>query len=485
MNFNEYRIDPQSKIETEISVTYRAVKNEALFAIKQAKTHEHDPLVVAGARTQMGLDHPNIVKVLNIELDSETGRPFVVMEYVDSPTLDSIISSELEIPFEQKLSIINDIAEAIAYAHKNGVPHGDLCPKNIFVGNPAKITDFCPQRIQQYFNNSIEIRASTPLIANQLYLAPEQKANPVASKKSDIYAFGLCVIELLAGSRIVDISKKEWPESIKQIIMTSTSKNPDERQDISGILLQLEEAKQEYFSRKKGHNASFHRVLGPESHLRVLISKGDIIDAYKMIKEKSNLPIGAKSILLKATLMLKHPLKWTLLIGSTFGEISDAVISLSPTNYKKVKRHARITNDFAIAAAYYNPEVAIEIFKYLLPVGRRDIINNNLGAVLASQSNPESLNYLQKSNLDEAKFNSALFHFCLGNYDDSLKLAEEIVVNPMLQAKAGAIIEAINRKPLRAHPTSAMAFLTRKFAEEFLKGVNIEHYEFVRETEVI
>jgi len=475
MEFNDYRIDSRTGIKTEVSVVYKALKDNMLFAIKQAKDPKFDPLVVSSARIQMGLDHPNIVRVFRVELSSETGRPFIVMEYVDSPTLDSIISSREETPFEQKLSVMQDAARGLSYAHENGVHHGDFCPKNIFAGKPAKITDFCAQRIQRYIKDSIEIKS--PFIASQNYLAPEQRENPAASKKADIYAFGVCALELMTGARVADLSEKNWPEILKKMIIQATSANPGERQDANTIIAQLEEAKA---AAKNYGLIHFHNKPLQDFEFE------DIEEAYKEIKIKGN--SAAKSRILKAALMLSHPKRTGILLDLSFGEITDAVVSAMPDEFKRVSKHGRLSNDFAIAAARQYPDVAVEIFQYLLPIGQRDIIGNNLGAVLAFQGSKRALGYLQKSSIDEAKLNSALFYLSAGDHESSAKEAKKILDNPLLNAKAGAVLKTIARKrgeSFAAHPDFAKELLMQRLSDSLARRVKFEHYEFAREAQVI
>jgi serine/threonine protein kinase len=97
---------------------------------------------VADRELQSRLDHPNIVRLLDAG-EEDSGWPFLVMEYVDGPVLGRHCDPR-ERGLDERVGLVIDIARGVAYAHREGVLHGDLKPRNILVdraGTP-KITDF-------------------------------------------------------------------------------------------------------------------------------------------------------------------------------------------------------------------------------------------------------------------------------------------------------------------------------------------------------
>jgi len=147
------------------------------------------------ARSAARLHHPHIVTIFDVgEHDCE---PFIAMEYVQGETLAAIIRNRVPLTTSRKLEIIEQLGEGLAYAHKVGVIHRDVKPANIMIAldGTVKILDFGIARIG--------VASSSMTIAGMLmgtlsYMSPEQAAGQTADNRSDVFAVGAVLYELLS-----------------------------------------------------------------------------------------------------------------------------------------------------------------------------------------------------------------------------------------------------------------------------------------------
>ncbi|WP_340104721.1 serine/threonine-protein kinase [Rhodohalobacter sp. 8-1] len=169
------------------------------------------------------LNHPHIARIYDGGI-TETGRPYLVMEYVEGvPVTDYCRSRECSV--EQKLMLFEQICEGVNFAHSNLVVHRDLKPDNIFVtsdGN-CKILDFGIAKIIDPDGISIssdEDAAGLNPFSIQ-HAAPEQLCGEAITTSTDVYALGLLLYELLTTTFPFNLDGKSPREAI-QIISNST-----------------------------------------------------------------------------------------------------------------------------------------------------------------------------------------------------------------------------------------------------------------------
>ena len=169
------------------------------------------------------LNHPNITHMFDAGL-TETGQPYLVMEYVDGLHLD-VYSDQHKLSIADRIALFLEVCEAVAYAHRNLVIHLDLKPSNILVTPEAdvKLLDFGTSKIIQ--SDSL---LTTTVLATPAYASPEQLRNEPVTTASDIYALGAVLFELLAGRRpggkasvaimIERAVREQAPEKVTQAI---------------------------------------------------------------------------------------------------------------------------------------------------------------------------------------------------------------------------------------------------------------------------
>lgn len=204
------------------------------------------------------LSHPNIVEMYDVGEDD--GKYFIVMEYVEGKSLKSLIKKRGGLTLPEAIDIMLQLTDGIACAHNSYIIHRDIKPQNIIIldDGRVKITDF---GIAQALNRH-ELTETNSVMGSVHYLPPEQANGTGTTIKSDIYSLGIVMYEILTGKvpfkgdNAVEIAikqmkdpmpsireyKEDIPQSIENIILKATAKNPKNRYD--SVLEMQEDIKQ-------------------------------------------------------------------------------------------------------------------------------------------------------------------------------------------------------------------------------------------------
>ncbi|MBV9042172.1 MAG: serine/threonine protein kinase [Acidimicrobiia bacterium] len=150
------------------------------------------------ARTAARLTHPNIVSVY--DTGSDEGDAYMVMEWVDGPTLAQVIRADAPLPVERACRIGADIAAGLQYAHENGVTNRDVKPSNVLLSptGHAKVTDFGIAKVPE--QSTVETLPGV-VLGTPAYLAPEQLTGRPADNRSDVYGLGTVLYEMVTGRK--------------------------------------------------------------------------------------------------------------------------------------------------------------------------------------------------------------------------------------------------------------------------------------------
>ncbi|MCU1450792.1 MAG: protein kinase family protein with domain [Acidimicrobiales bacterium] len=150
------------------------------------------------ARAAAQLNHPNIVSVF--DWGSDGGDAYIVMEWVDGPTLAEVLRAEAPLAVDRAAHIGADIAAGLSYAHAKGVVHRDVKPSNVLLaptGN-AKVADFgiakMPERSTVQTNPGV-------VLGTPAYLSPEQLKGQSADPRSDVYGLGAVLYEMVTAHK--------------------------------------------------------------------------------------------------------------------------------------------------------------------------------------------------------------------------------------------------------------------------------------------
>src|SRR5215472_13735181 len=164
------------------------------------------------AQVLASLNHPHIAQIYG--LDEANGTQFLVLELVDGESLDKRIARG-PIPVDEALGIAKQIAEALEAAHEKGIIHRDLKPANIALtrDGKVKVLDFGLAKAVENTSGSFDAVSSPTitspammtgvgtLLGTAAYMAPEQAKGRAADRRSDMWAFGCVLYEMLTGRR--------------------------------------------------------------------------------------------------------------------------------------------------------------------------------------------------------------------------------------------------------------------------------------------
>ncbi|MBF0319792.1 MAG: CHASE2 domain-containing protein [Nitrospirae bacterium] len=142
------------------------------------------------------LSHPNIVRVYDVGEDNDIA--YMAMELLDGSDLAKHCTKESKLSFGEVLRVITNVAEALDYAHENGVVHRDIKPANIMLlkNKELRVTDFGIARVMESSKTQTGMVLGTPS-----YMSPEQIAGRKVDGRSDLFSLGVVFFELLTGER--------------------------------------------------------------------------------------------------------------------------------------------------------------------------------------------------------------------------------------------------------------------------------------------
>jgi serine/threonine protein kinase len=153
------------------------------------------------AQAAAGLNHPSIVSVHDTGTDDhEWGKvPFIVMEYVEGTTIRDVLREKKLPTVTRSLQIVRDILDALDYSHEHGIVHRDIKPGNVMItpDGEIKVMDFGIAKALDDVDATIT--HAWTVVGTAQYLSPEQTRGETADARSDIYATGCLLYELLVG----------------------------------------------------------------------------------------------------------------------------------------------------------------------------------------------------------------------------------------------------------------------------------------------
>ncbi|MGB2889994.1 MAG: protein kinase [Candidatus Acidiferrales bacterium] len=246
----------------------RLVRDVALKVLPEAYARDGERMArfEREAKVLASLNHPNIALIYGLEESGVTRA--LVMELVEGPTLSERIKGA--IPLDEALPIAKQIAEALEYAHERGIIHRDLKPSNVKVtrDGQVKVLDFGLAKAlegeasQEELQNSPTLTASRGgvLLGTAAYMSPEQARGKRVDRRSDIWAFGCVLYEMLTGKRTfngetisdtlaaVIKSEPDWtslaastPQRIRELLRRCLQKDPKQRlRDIGEARIAIE-----------------------------------------------------------------------------------------------------------------------------------------------------------------------------------------------------------------------------------------------------
>ena len=201
----QLRIEPQPLAEGPMSVVYRGTLPDGRpVAVKvlrnSAARVAHRLSTELGKQWEgeraVGLEHPNVIR--SLECGCEEGTYYVVMECIDGANLAALIHENSPLLKGRRLALIRQVAQGLAYTHRTGLIHRDVCPKNVLVDRAgrAKLIDFGVAVSQTDVIANTGRRTGRPS-----YMAPELITGNIFDVCTDIYALGVTMFEICTGGK--------------------------------------------------------------------------------------------------------------------------------------------------------------------------------------------------------------------------------------------------------------------------------------------
>ncbi|MFG2824093.1 protein kinase [Kitasatospora sp. NPDC048365] len=238
-------LDRQLGRPVAVKVLNGGLADDPRFAERFAREAQHAALLV----------HPRIVTVFDSGVDQ--GSPYLVMELVDGITLGRLIAQTGPLPVERAVGIAAAVLEALAAAHGQGLVHRDIKPGNIMItaDGGVKVVDFGIARAGS--SSGQQLTQTHAVLGTAAYLSPEQAQAAPVDGRSDLYAVGCVLVEMLTGAPPftadtpvaiafkhvteypvpVSVHRPDVPPALDAAVLRLLAKNPDDRPADAGRAL--------------------------------------------------------------------------------------------------------------------------------------------------------------------------------------------------------------------------------------------------------
>ncbi len=230
------------------------------------------------ARSSARLAHPNVINVFDQGQDSDTA--YLVMEYLPGITLRDLLQEHGKLTTEQTFDVLEAVLSGLSAAHKAGIVHRDLKPENVMLADDGRIKlgDFGLARAV-----SANTATGAALLGTIAYLSPELVTRGVADARSDIYAVGIMMYEMLTGEQPY---KGEQPMQIayqhaNDTVPTPSSKNPKIPAELDELVLWATERDPE--KRPRDARVMLDQLLAAQSILQSDNSTGSTVALRTMV----------------------------------------------------------------------------------------------------------------------------------------------------------------------------------------------------------
>ena len=212
-----------------MSTVFRATDSvlERAVAVKLLAEHlaEDEAFVARFRREALSaarLQHPNVVQVFDSGQDPDSGRHYIVMEYVDGPSCADLLRENKRLELDETVHIVRDACHGLDYAHRAGVVHRDVKPGNLLIAEEMNITKLADFGIAKAAEQT-RITQVGSVLGTAAYLSPEQAHGEESGPPSDIYSLGVCAYQFLTGrlpheySSLTELALKQVQDPVQPI----------------------------------------------------------------------------------------------------------------------------------------------------------------------------------------------------------------------------------------------------------------------------
>ncbi|MEU6248303.1 Stk1 family PASTA domain-containing Ser/Thr kinase [Glycomyces sp. NPDC047010] len=234
------------------------------------------------AQNSASLNHPNIVAVF--DTGEDMGIPYMVMEFVNGRTLKEVLLAEGRFDPAAACEVVADMCSALDFSHKHHIIHRDVKPGNVMLSDTSqvKVMDFGIARALA--SNQATMTQTSAVIGTAQYLSPEQARGETVDARSDVYAVGCVLYELLVGhppftgdnpvsvayqhvreeARPPSELNPSIPPSVDAVIMKALAKNPENRYHSAGQM------REDLIRAARGQEVMAPAVMGPADRTAII-----------------------------------------------------------------------------------------------------------------------------------------------------------------------------------------------------------------------
>ncbi len=223
-----------------------AVKTVSMLGLDRDEETEFRMRFTNEAQAAGRLHHAGIVSIFDVGENPENRDPYIVLEYVAGESLNRILAREKKLPLTTALQLAEEIAEALDYAHAQGVVHRDIKPGNILINEDghAKIADFGIAKL-----NLAHFTLPGRVMGTPAYMAPEQLSGEGVDGRSDLFSLGVILYAMITGHSpfqgnsattvCFKVANREpvaasaldltLPQELDEVISCAMAKDPEQR----------------------------------------------------------------------------------------------------------------------------------------------------------------------------------------------------------------------------------------------------------------
>ena len=310
------------------AVLYKAIQTSLDRPVVVKKLHSHlisDPNFTRRfeleAKSAASLDHENIVRI--IDFGSAEGTYYIVMEYIDGPSLKDVLTSRKILGEELTLLVAHEICMGLGHAHQHGIIHRDIKPANIMITREGqvKITDFGLVKLHQ---SQMQQTVASTLLGTPLYMSPEQAIGNSIDGRSDLFSLGTICYEAMTGTQ--PFLGDNYAVVIQNIINGSVPPPSRIRKDVSPA---AEALVMKALHREPGKR--FRSALEMACAIESILGQDTILSAHERLKR---LACGEEDVASSAALPAgRRPRRRPLLrfaVAAAGVAVAVAVIALNP-----------------------------------------------------------------------------------------------------------------------------------------------------------
>jgi tRNA A-37 threonylcarbamoyl transferase component Bud32 len=203
-----------SQLSLERTVAIKLIRGER---VEQSLAVER---LLREAKAAASIQSEHVARVLDVGM-LDSGVPFIVMEYLEGHDLDTLLRRDGPLPPSLAIDYLLQACEAIAEAHRNGIVHRDLKPANVFIalgpGGSAsvKVVDFGISKIVGGLSHE-SLTQPSRVVGSLFHMSPEQMRGKAVDARTDVWALGLLLFEMLTGKR--PYRDAPWPDVCARVL---------------------------------------------------------------------------------------------------------------------------------------------------------------------------------------------------------------------------------------------------------------------------